>query len=403
MHGRAGRKKGTVAADQGEGRGSPQRRRSGHSRGRAALGGQRPLDPRDRRRQGSQARVAFDQERAGQRQGRRDQKCHVAARHARERELRNERARSRRRSRPSRKPPVRAPAKTKARTRNRGRTARRCRISCRRRSPPCARRRRAADGWVHEIKFDGYRIQARLDHGEVRLLTRKGLDWTEKFPNVAAAVAELPRARGADRRRGRGRGRAKGISSFSGLQAALKAGERDRFVYYVFDLLHLDGRDLTDLPLDRAQGRIGAPRRKGAARTDQIQRAFRGRGPGGAASRLPAGARRNRLEAQRTRPIAAAGRTPSSRPNARTRRNSWSAAIRRRPCCRGRSARWSSAITIDGRLDLCRPRRHRLHAGGGAGPVEAAASAGDRRAAVRSNSARRKPAAATYAGSSPRR
>jgi bifunctional non-homologous end joining protein LigD len=110
----------------------------------------------------------------------------------------------------------------------------------------------SGDGWVHEIKFDGYRIQARLDdgqdHGKVRLLTRKGLDWTSKFPNIAAAVAKLP-ARSAlidgeivieDET---------GISSFSGLQAALKAGERDRFVYYVFDLLHLDGRDLTNLPL----------------------------------------------------------------------------------------------------------------------------------------------------------
>ncbi|MGA7486495.1 MAG: DNA ligase D [Xanthobacteraceae bacterium] len=106
----------------------------------------------------------------------------------------------------------------------------------------------AADGWVHEIKFDGYRVQARLDHGDVRLLTRKGLDWTGKFPNLAAAVAGLP-ARTAliegevvveDEH---------GVSSFSGLQAALKAGARDRFIYYVFDLLHLDGRDLTDLPL----------------------------------------------------------------------------------------------------------------------------------------------------------
>ncbi len=103
-------------------------------------------------------------------------------------------------------------------------------------------------GWVHEIKFDGYRIQARLDHGEVRLLTRKGLDWTGKFPNVAAAIAELP-ARTAlidgevvvETERG--------VSSFSGLQAALKAGDRDRFIYYVFDLLHLDGHDLTGLPL----------------------------------------------------------------------------------------------------------------------------------------------------------
>ena len=82
----------------------------------------------------------------------------------------------------------------------------------------------------------------------MRLLTRKGLDWTRKFPDIAAAAAAL-RARTAlldgevvveDE---------KGISSFSGLQAALKTGERDRFIYYVFDLLHLDGRDLTGLPL----------------------------------------------------------------------------------------------------------------------------------------------------------
>src|SRR5262245_10560306 len=48
------------------------------------------------------------------------------------------------------------------------------------------------EGWVHEIKFDGYRIQARLDRGRVRLLTRKGLDWTDKFPNIATAIAKLP-------------------------------------------------------------------------------------------------------------------------------------------------------------------------------------------------------------------
>jgi len=118
--------------------------------------------------------------------------------------------------------------------------------------PPSLATLRAAaptgEGWVHEIKFDGYRIQARLADGEVQLLTRKGLDWTDKFPNVAAAVGKL--AAGAaiidgeivveDEN---------GISSFSALQAALKAGERDRFVYYVFDLLYCDGRDLRDLPL----------------------------------------------------------------------------------------------------------------------------------------------------------
>jgi bifunctional non-homologous end joining protein LigD len=103
-------------------------------------------------------------------------------------------------------------------------------------------------GWLHEIKFDGYRIQARIDRGRVALLTRKGLDWTDKFPNVAAAAAKLG-ARSAlidgeivveDER---------GVASFSGLQAALKAGEANSFIYYVFDLLHLDGRDLTALPL----------------------------------------------------------------------------------------------------------------------------------------------------------
>ncbi|HZN30365.1 MAG TPA: DNA ligase D [Xanthobacteraceae bacterium] len=104
------------------------------------------------------------------------------------------------------------------------------------------------EGWVHEIKFDGYRIQARLDHGEMRLLTRKGLDWAGKFPNVAAAVAKLPAETALidgeivveDER---------GVSNFSMLQVALKEGRRNAFVYYVFDLLHLDGRDLRELPL----------------------------------------------------------------------------------------------------------------------------------------------------------
>src|SRR5262249_31685643 len=116
-------------------------------------------------------------------------------------------------------------------------------------TPPSGR------GWAHEIKFDGYRIQARLDHGQVRLLTRKGLNWREKFPNIAAAVAKLS-ARTAlidgevvveDK---------DGISSFSELQAALKAGERERFIYYVFDLLHLDGRDLTGLPILERKGEV---------------------------------------------------------------------------------------------------------------------------------------------------
>jgi bifunctional non-homologous end joining protein LigD len=102
--------------------------------------------------------------------------------------------------------------------------------------------------WLHEIKYDGYRIEARLDHGKVRLLTRKGLDWTHRYKPIADAVAAL-NAKTAlldgelvveDER---------GVSSFSLLQSDLKDGRRDRLVYYAFDLLYLDGRDLTQEPL----------------------------------------------------------------------------------------------------------------------------------------------------------
>jgi bifunctional non-homologous end joining protein LigD len=102
--------------------------------------------------------------------------------------------------------------------------------------------------WIHEIKHDGYRIQARIDGGTARLLTRKGLDWTVRFRSVADALAEL------------GLGSAlidgeivvedtAGISSFNNLQADLKAGRRDRFRYFVFDLLYCDGYDLTKVTL----------------------------------------------------------------------------------------------------------------------------------------------------------
>lgn len=106
----------------------------------------------------------------------------------------------------------------------------------------------ARPGWIHEIKHDGYRIQARLDAGKVKLLTRKGLDWTKRFPAVAGAVKALAAKTALvdgeiivqDEQ---------GNASFSGLQSDLKAGRQDRLVYYVFDLLHLDGYDLRGAPL----------------------------------------------------------------------------------------------------------------------------------------------------------
>jgi bifunctional non-homologous end joining protein LigD len=101
-------------------------------------------------------------------------------------------------------------------------------------------------GFVHEVKFDGYRMQARLDHGKVKLLTRKGLDWAEKFKPVARAVADLDAETALID--GEIVVEKDGISDFSSLQDALKHGKAN-FVYYVFDLLHLDGVDLTEEPL----------------------------------------------------------------------------------------------------------------------------------------------------------
>ena len=110
--------------------------------------------------------------------------------------------------------------------------------------------------WLHEVKFDGYRLQARLEGTEVRLLTRSGLDWTDRFgPDIPNALRALPAQQalidgelvvesGA------------GASDFSALQADLSAGRNDRFVFYVFDLLYLDGQDLRDAPLIERKGML---------------------------------------------------------------------------------------------------------------------------------------------------
>ncbi len=104
-------------------------------------------------------------------------------------------------------------------------------------------------GWVHEIKFDGYRLQARLDNGKATLLTRGGLDWTGRFGNaVPKALAALPASQslidGELVVEASG-----GASDFSALQADLSAGRSDRFAFYAFDLLYLDGQDLRETPL----------------------------------------------------------------------------------------------------------------------------------------------------------
>jgi bifunctional non-homologous end joining protein LigD len=110
------------------------------------------------------------------------------------------------------------------------------------------------DEWLHEQKFDGYRIIAELDGRKLRLLSRRFNDWTAQFPTVVDAVAALPvKSIVLD-------GEVAvvmpdGRTSFQALQNAF--GRRDaNIVYFVFDVLQLDGEDLTKLPLEDRKRRL---------------------------------------------------------------------------------------------------------------------------------------------------
>jgi bifunctional non-homologous end joining protein LigD len=109
--------------------------------------------------------------------------------------------------------------------------------------------------WQHEPKFDGYRTLVFKNGSEVRCLTRKGLDWSDKYGAVVKAAKTL-KAQSAvidgeivvlD---------AKGRSNFSNLQEALKAGKDSALVLMAFDLLYLDGENLERLPLTERQARL---------------------------------------------------------------------------------------------------------------------------------------------------
>jgi len=122
------------------------------------------------------------------------------------------------------------------------------------------------EDWLHEIKFDGYRIQAHVSNGEVTLFTRKGLDWTHKFGEAIPAsllsldcndaildgeVVVLSDA---------------GVASFAALQGALSTARTDLMLYYAFDLLRLDGKDLRGEPLAERKAKLEALIGAGAGR-----------------------------------------------------------------------------------------------------------------------------------------
>lgn len=109
------------------------------------------------------------------------------------------------------------------------------------------------EGWGHEVKFDGYRMQLRVEGGAGVLRTRKGLDWTEKFRAIAKAGADLPdciidgEVVALDHN---------GAPDFAALQAALSDKKTDRLVFFVFDLLFAEGEDLRGLPLSARKERL---------------------------------------------------------------------------------------------------------------------------------------------------
>jgi bifunctional non-homologous end joining protein LigD len=108
--------------------------------------------------------------------------------------------------------------------------------------------------WLHEQKFDGYRIVAVIDRGEVRLLSRRFKDWTTEFPTIVRALAQLPVERAIldgevavvlpD-----------GRTTFQGLQNSF-GDPRANLVYFAFDLLAVDDQDLTPLPLEQRKARL---------------------------------------------------------------------------------------------------------------------------------------------------
>jgi ATP-dependent DNA ligase len=107
----------------------------------------------------------------------------------------------------------------------------------------------APDGpdWLHEIKLDGYRMHARLDAGRVQILTRRGNNWTDKYPTIAKSIAGIP-AQNAYLDGELCGLLPDGRTAFNLIQNATDIGEGS-LVFFLFDLLFLDGDDLTALPL----------------------------------------------------------------------------------------------------------------------------------------------------------
>ena len=240
----AGREAGELAADQGRRRGGARRRRSGYPRGEAALGRERPLDRGDRRRQGQKRvwqsnRSVKDNVKAGATKAKRQ-------------------SGARRKNSP--RPPRRSPQAKNGRSQSQEIAAKKARAQAQGPQRAIARLRAAVAGDAAGrsrpaapagcTRSSSTAIASRRGSTTARSSCSPARVSTGRtsFPTSPTAVARASRRDRADRRRDRGRGerRREFLGAAGGAQAK---GRDDRFVYYVFDLLHLDGRDLSGLPL----------------------------------------------------------------------------------------------------------------------------------------------------------
>ncbi|PBJ12506.1 putative DNA ligase-like protein [Pseudomonas ogarae] len=116
----------------------------------------------------------------------------------------------------------------------------------------------APDGdWLYEIKFDGYRVMARIENGDVKLLTRNGHDWTHKLPRQAEALAAL----GLESAWLDGEmvvANDQGVPDFQALQNAFEAGSSGKIAYYLFDMPYLNGMDLRKVPVQERRAALAA-------------------------------------------------------------------------------------------------------------------------------------------------
>jgi DNA ligase D-like protein (predicted ligase) len=110
-------------------------------------------------------------------------------------------------------------------------------------------------GWLHEIKYDGYRMHARIDGGQVKLLTRTGLDWSNRYRRTTEALGSL-KVKSAYIDGELCALNADGVPTFSRLQAAMDEGRTDQLVFFAFDLLFLNGESTARLPLVERKQRL---------------------------------------------------------------------------------------------------------------------------------------------------